>query len=233
MSDSQTEDTTVRASHWSITINNPTEDDRNRLRTKQRWLRRVKWQDEVGEKTRTLHLQIYANTDQIRASAIREWLPGCHMKPVWTKEHLKNVVEYVEKEHTGVPGTKQDIVYRSKEAKPITMANMLTSLAQFAYSAEYIREQTTPTETQMKVPKLKEVYEKEYWHCVTLACGQDPDLIQTYSMPCYKIAWVNTRPVWVQKYLVDSQTNIEVVENISDTSIDGLSTSPSPAQESE
>ena len=205
MVDSQTD---TRASHWSITINNPTEADRIAIRTQPRWLRKVKWQDEQGENG-TVHIQAYANTDQVRMSALKKWLTRAHFKPCFTQEHIENTLDYAHKQETAIANTQHELTYRTREQPSLTMSNLLTNLAEFAYSAEQIRERLEGTDELPKM-KLKEIYESEYWHAVSMMISQDPDLIQTFTMPCYKIAWVNTRQVWLQKYLVDSQTNIRI-----------------------
>lgn len=206
MVDSQT---TVRASHWSFTLNNPTDEDRLALRTAQRWLRKVKGQDEIGENG-TLHVQGYANTDQVRMSTLKKWLPRAHFKSCITQEHIQRTLDYVHKEDdTTVANTQFEIVYRTNANTPLTMAETLTSLAEYCYSAEQIQELATG-ELRMRI---KEIYEKEYWYAVSMILLDQPDLIQTFSMPCYKIAWINTRQVWIQKYRVDSQTKVNVLDS--------------------
>lgn len=206
--------TSVRASHWGFTLNNPTEEDRIALSTQPRWLRRVKYQDEIGENG-TLHIQGYANTDQIRLSALKSWLSRAHFQALVTKAHIDNMLNYVHKEDgTQVANTQQDIVIRGANQVSRTMSGMLTDMAQYAWSAEYINERMRTAAEEGRRLSLTQLYEEEYWHIVEMTCAIDPDLIQTFTMPQYKVAWTRTRRVWVQKYLVDSQTNITINSDI-------------------
>lgn len=214
--DSQTD----RASHWSITINNPTDEDRQLMRTEQRWLRFVRGQDEIAPTTGTLHIQAYANTDQVRKRAVQDWLPRAHVKPCITKDHITNVRDiYVSKDRTAVADTQFEINFRKDNAnRPLTMSQTLTSIAEFAFSQEFINKEMTPEYDDKgivirKALTMKEVLEKEFWHAVNMMLTTNSDLVGLLTQPQYMRAWVNTRQVWVNKFVVDSQTSIRVLDD--------------------
>lgn len=211
--------TTSRASHWGITINNPTEDDRRALRTAQRWLRQVRGQDEIGENG-TLHVQAYANTDQVRMSQLKTWLPRAHFQALTSKAHIENMLEYVhKKDGTQVADTQFDIIMRTNANKPLTMAGTLTMLAEFAWTNTQITEIIERAAENGENVKLKEVHEKEYWAITRILLGREPDLVALLTQPQYLRAWLNTRDVWITQFRVDSQTNIEVFDSPPDTPI--------------
>lgn len=216
--------TTIRASHWGITINNPTDDDRRSLRTSQRWLRRVRGQDERGENG-TLHIQAYANTDQVRMSQLKTWLPRAHFKALTTKSHIDNMIAYVHKQdETAIANTQFDIQLRTSANTPLTMAQTLTMFAEHAWSHEKItRMMTEATERRERI-QLKDVYDKEYWAIVQILLTREPDLVGLLTQPQYLRAWVNTRQVWIVQHQVDSQTNIEVLLDLPDTPVARIST---------
>lgn len=96
----------TKAIWWSITINNPTEEDRSRLTSPPEWVQRVIRQDEQGEGEGTLHIQGAVQCrGQQRFSRIKEWLPRAHIEAARNVQALQ---EYVKKENTAVPGTQVD-----------------------------------------------------------------------------------------------------------------------------
>jgi len=94
----------MRGSWWSITINNPTDEDRLFLRAPPEFVKEMIYQDEVGT-TGTLHIQGCLNTNQQRMTAIKEWLPRAHIEKAYKQngEALKN---YCRKTDTAVPETQ-------------------------------------------------------------------------------------------------------------------------------
>lgn len=211
---------TIRASHWGITINNPTEEDRVQLRTQMRFLRTVRGQDEIGGDNGTLHIQAYANTDQVRMSQMKTWLPRAHFKPLTTKQHIDNMVNYVWKEDdTAVANTRFEIKHREDDSgKPLTMAQTLTRIAEYAFSQAEINKLMEPEigENGVVVRKpmtMKEILEKEFWHAVNMMLTTNADLVGLLTQPQYMRAWTNTRQVWVNKFVVDSQTSIRVLDD--------------------
>lgn len=216
--DSQT-DSTARASHWGITINNPTEDDRRQLRTTYRWLRRVRGQDERGENG-TLHIQAYANTDQVRMSQLKQWLPRAHFKALTTRTHIDNMIAYVHKDdETTIADTKFDIQLRTNANTPLSMADVLCMIAECAWTNETITQTIADAAENGERLKLKDVYEKEYWQICHVILGREPNLVGLLTQPQYLRAWINTRQVWIVKNRVDSQTTIHVLDSPPDSPV--------------
>lgn len=201
------EDLTVRASWWSLTLNNPTDDDRTIVHNNPpRWLRSIKGQDEIGGKNNTLHIQMVLNTDQVRASSIKEWLRRAHIKAALTKEHKANLMNYVHKQETAVPGTQFQHQWR-EENKSLSQAQALMKIAELAWTNEQCGERLQKyfMDNGKHMTKLQ-LFEEEFWECVCLLLGQDENLVSIYTQPQYIRAWTRTRPVWIKKVL-DSQTD--------------------------
>lgn len=171
----------------------------------------VKYQEEIGENG-TRHIQGYANTDQVRLSQMKAWLPRAHFVVLKSKEHIENTKSYVwKKDETAVEDSQVEIVFRSAAAnKPLTMADALTRMAAFAWSDGKVTARVTPTDLH-KGMKLKEVYEEEYWDIVKQILMDDENVVGLYTQPQYMRAWVNTRSVWILKNQLDSQTRVSVI----------------------
>jgi hypothetical protein len=88
----------VRGSHWSVTINNPTEKDEEEiaLARQKRWS--VEGQKEIGE-SGTPHYQLYVRTPQVRFAAVKKAFSRAHIELAKTPAALAN---YVHKEETRV-----------------------------------------------------------------------------------------------------------------------------------
>lgn len=88
----------IRASTWSLTINNPTDvDNENIALARQRgW--KVEGQQERGEKG-TLHLQLMLRTPQVRLSSVKKMFPRAHIEVARNTTALQR---YVTKEETRV-----------------------------------------------------------------------------------------------------------------------------------
>lgn len=89
-------DSTRRASHWSVTINNPTpaDDEAIALARQKGWT--VEGQLEKGEEG-TPHYQLYVKTPQVRFSAIKSMFARAHIEVARDPNALK---QYVKKEET-------------------------------------------------------------------------------------------------------------------------------------
>lgn len=215
MEDRQT-DSTTRGVYWSVVINNPTEDDLDKVYKGPYppWMRHIKGQQETAPTTGTRHVNMYLHTEQMRLSAISKWLTRANINPLMGIEHRDNwISKYSQKDDTAIANTQFEVDNRQQECerKQRTMAGLLTQMAAFRYSDSQIQEKTNPLDETRKPMKIKEVYEEEYWNIVGIMCGQDENLIQVFTMPAYKIAWVNTRRTWIQKTIVDRQTRISIV----------------------
>lgn len=89
-------ETTTRGTVWSITINNPTEDDLNSSILPPGWS--LEGQKEVGAEG-TIHYQGMLKTPQVRFSQIKKILPRAHIELAKNKTAL---AKYVHKEETRI-----------------------------------------------------------------------------------------------------------------------------------
>ena len=204
---------TIRSSWWSITLNNPTEEDRQTVKgPPPRWLKMIKGQEEVGENG-THHLQMVANTEQIRASQLKAWLPRSHIEAPKSQKHKDNLINYVHKEETAVANSRFEIRHR-EEQQNLTMAGALTQLAELAFTKEYLEELRDKKEGFGKpvYKNMDAIYEKEYWECVSILIADNENLVALYTQPQYLRAWLKTRQVWVAKVEVDRQTQLSIGE---------------------
>lgn len=203
-------DLSERASWWSLTLNNPTEQDRQTIHgPAPRWLKMVKGQDEIGE-TGTLHIQMCLNTDQVRMSAIKGWLPRSHIVSATTQLHIQRLKNYVAKEETSVEGTQFEHKYREQE-QHMTMADVMTRIAELAYADdEYNRLRTEKDDRGLPVRTTKELHEREFWDCANMLISADENLVALLTQPQYLRAWIHTRKVWIIKTRVDSQTSLTI-----------------------
>lgn len=92
------EDSAKKSCYWSITINNPTEDDLIRWEglKGEKWVKKVMGQLEKGENG-TPHIQGMLNTDSVRFSQIKRALPRAHIEVARKPAAL---AQYVQKEDT-------------------------------------------------------------------------------------------------------------------------------------
>lgn len=108
----------TKASCWSVTINNPTEDDFrawNALKGYP-WVKEVLGQVEKGEKEETPHIQGMVKTQHVRFSQVKKALPRAHIEKARKEAAL---AAYVQKDETRVAAiptskvaTQQDIQKR-------------------------------------------------------------------------------------------------------------------------
>lgn len=88
--------TSCRASCWSVTINNPN-DDEYKLTLPSGW--RLEGQLEKGENTETIHFQGMLRTPQVRFSAVKRHFPRAHIEIARDSKALE---AYVHKDDTRV-----------------------------------------------------------------------------------------------------------------------------------
>lgn len=184
-----------KASHWLITINNPNGDDREQVKNLPKWVKRFKYQDEVGENG-TLHIQGYIHTETVRMSAIKKWLPRAHIEICRNKDAA---MKYVEKPETSVPGTQHDV---KNTVEQVTMMQNLVRLCQYQPKIleHLLRQNNRPGALPKEMLTGDKLYSEEYWGCVNMILDENPDLISTYTMPQYHKAWVHCRPAILGVY---------------------------------
>lgn len=85
-----------RATTWSITINNPTQEDLNPVLPNNKW--KLIGQIEKGENG-TVHYQGMLTTPQVRFSAVKKVLPRAHIEVAKNRQALQ---KYVAKEDTRI-----------------------------------------------------------------------------------------------------------------------------------
>lgn len=109
-----------------ITINNPEDDDRQRLVSPNipGFVRNIYHQDERGENG-TLHIQgVIQCKAQQRFSAIKSWLPRAHIEVV---RDINKAKQYVKKKDTAIEGTYTE--YKSDPTVYVTPASFGRHLA--------------------------------------------------------------------------------------------------------
>lgn len=184
----------IRASWWSVTINNPEQSDRQSL-LKENWpsyVRSVKYQDEISS-TGTPHIQMALNTSQIRQSSLKEWLPRAHFKVAKTKEHIEHLKNYVHKNETGVEGTRVD---ESRE--------YLTQKQALLYIASVYEEPDLNCEPKLVKAKLSDAF----WKAVRTLLYKNQDWVQVLTNPQVQRAWEHTHQVWIDVWKADQLTKI-------------------------
>jgi len=91
-----------RASWWALTLNNPTDEDRELLKTPPPFVSEIWYQLEHAPTTGTPHFQMCLHTTQQRFAAIKEFLPRAYIEKARNKDALQ---EYCKKSATSVDGS--------------------------------------------------------------------------------------------------------------------------------
>lgn len=180
-----------RASWWSITINNPTDEDYESIKS-ENWpsfVKRFKRQEEVGE-NETPHIQGALNTAQVRAGAVADWLPRAHVE---VAKNVSGLVKYVGKSETAVEGTLVD-----ERKEYLTMDKALRKLATYWEPMEERRR-------EFHKEDMTKINTEEYWTAVNVLLQEDSTLVQLYTNPQMLRAWVHTKNVWL-KYKKDAES---------------------------
>lgn len=176
----------TRGSWWSITINNPTQTDRDALKSPPSFVKLVKYQDEVGDEG-TPHIQGCVNTAQVRFSQVKAWLERAHIEVARDKNAL---LKYVEKEDTAVAGTRVE-----ERGDFYSMADALKYIGSKVDKVRYNEWLYTNDHTPQEIKSYKKV---EFWSAVEDILKEKPNLVGLLTNPQLERAWVNTRSVWVQ-----------------------------------
>jgi hypothetical protein len=86
---------------WSITINNPTTEDRQAYAnmSTQPWIKKADGQIEKGNEDGTIHFQFYLNTESVRGSQVKKYFKRAHIE---IADNPAALVNYCQKEETRV-----------------------------------------------------------------------------------------------------------------------------------
>lgn len=106
---------------WSITINNPTEEDLQQWNSLENyhWFRARSGQMEKGEENETPHLQGMLNTTSVRFAQIKKALPRAHIEAARSAAAL---ARYVKKDETRVAEIPTAKVATQKEVQSYCLA---------------------------------------------------------------------------------------------------------------
>lgn len=178
----------VRGSHWSITINNPTDGDREAIENPPSFVKKVILQDEEGGKQGTLHIQAYVNTAQVRVAQVKSWLKRAHIEIARDKNAL---MKYVQKSETSVPGTQKVI-----ETEYLTMDKALMKLA--AISQTYPSDRDMERYMDMSPAEQVRADKAEFWRLVRIVLECEPRQVGLFTNPQLERAWLNTSSVWMK-----------------------------------
>ena len=192
--------TTVRGSYWLITINNPTAEDRDILKAPPDFVKQLWYQDEVGDNG-TLHIQLCANTNQVRFSQMKVWLPRAHVEVARNSQACKN---YCKKSDTSVKGTymyyKQGCANEITEPAPPTLPTLLTDLLVLL---NYLP--LDPLWTSMDTP---DIFEYAVYHCLV----DKPAMLDKLTAPRARSAFLLAFPALL-KISLEFAENFDWPEN--------------------
>lgn len=198
---------TGKASWWSITINNPTEQDYNALE-QENWpsfVKRVKYQTEQGEEG-TIHVQGAVNTTQVRFSAVKKWLSRAHIEAAKDKAAL---LKYVEKKDTQVATLPSGDIQKAPQ-EFMTMEKCLVAFVPYWNRVENNPKYTSDDFIALHQYKSESILTEKYWAASRLMLTDRPELIAVLSNPQMLRAWIHTKQVWV-----DAFTAAEKEDNLS------------------
>lgn len=148
---------------WSITINNPTEEDRAVLKAWPAFVKELLGQDEVGENG-TLHFQGMVKTKYtVKFPALKKWLPRAHIEK---SRNSKALEQYVQKKETAVENTQ------------VRMSESVSENKEYVIPSKFPR---------LVVMKAKEYMDNHDWKIH----GQWFDMYDAYEYKAFRDAVVN------------------------------------------
>jgi len=96
----------INGTVYQVVINNPTEEDRELVKTVPCYVKSFQYQDEVG-KEGTLHINGAVKCKYTTNIAkIKKWLPRAHISVAKSKKHAENILTYAHKDDTHIEGTR-------------------------------------------------------------------------------------------------------------------------------
>lgn len=148
---------------WSITINNPNEEDREALKAWPSFVKELIGQDEVGENG-TLHFQGMVKTKYtVKFSALKKWVSRAHIEKCRNSKALE---QYVQKAETAVENTQ------------VRMSESVSENKEYVIPSKFPR---------LVVKKAKEYFDKEDWR----VDGKWFDIYEDYTTKSFQDAVVN------------------------------------------
>jgi len=89
----------TRSTSWSLTINNPTDEDREQINIARQKGWKIEGQTEKGAENGVIHYQMMLTTPQVRFSAVKKIFTRAHIEPA---RNVPALLQYVHKEETKV-----------------------------------------------------------------------------------------------------------------------------------
>lgn len=187
--------TTTKGFYWLCTLNNPTEAERALLANPPDYIKELWYQDERGEQTATLHIQIAMRTSEVRKSTIIKDFPR-----LWV-DKAKNklaAINYCKKEDpTTVPGTFVHWVGQGDQEgeydPPLTQHQVLSMIAMWIDDDNLLSDS-----------------EVQYQQAVNSILNWKPELVNVLTGSRIMPAWRLTHKVWLrnaQTISADDQTD--------------------------
>lgn len=115
-----------RGNNWSITINNPTEEEKViwQKATENHWVKEAIGQLEKGE-SGTLHIQGLLKTQQVRFSQVKKLFPRAHIE---IARNVAALAKYVQKDETRVAELPQQQLQQVAVMTPRSLQNQMASV---------------------------------------------------------------------------------------------------------
>lgn len=150
------------------------------------------WQKEICPDTLREHYQGYILTKrQVRFAQLSKIFPKVHIEAARNWDALLN---YCKKLESAVPGSQ---VIQSNASVSMTMADALMKLAAHVP----FRQPVDWLNSQNPLKDLEEQIKQEFWAAVNSILRIDPNSVGLWTQPQYYRAWINTRQVWMEKFL--------------------------------
>lgn len=196
-----------RGSWWSITINNPTQLEYDKLKSPPAFVREMWYQTEIGSKCGTKHIQLCLNTTYSRFGSIKLWLPTAHIELAREKAKLIN---YCRKSETSVAGSfvhwpdrpTNEIIEVNDEDPAPALNQILYTMTDYLTN-DYVEKLTTPG----TIPVTTDVDDYTYKHIVRCAYAEGKlKEADSFFGRNVKQAFVIAWRVFFMKHLADRQT---------------------------
>lgn len=176
--------TTTKGFNWLCTLNNPTDEERALIANPPDYVQELWYQDEIGEKEGTLHIQLAMRTTEVRKSAIIKDFPR-----MWVDKAINKLAcaNYCSKGQTSVPGsrqhwTRQTDTETNEPEKPLTAAQVMLMIALWI-----------PDDNLLSDPEV------QYQESVRQIIQYTPELLPVITGSRVLPQWRLTYPVFIDK----------------------------------